>query len=322
LAQNRSVKFCVTCGEALHQQCPEGHLSAASARFCKVCGVVLASDDVTAVVGAVGPQTPVTKQSPWTGSPKGDATSGPPDAANSGAFTPSPSAAFGADTRPMVGRRGPDPWVIALICVVLVVGVVVVVVVLTSKGSKAKVRSTATSTTTTTTASSSQTTQTSGPPQTITPTSAPSEQAAAKSLTKLLFDSVVDRSAIVNATSAAQGCNTLPNDVTVFNTAASSRQSLISQLSMLPGASTLPTEMGQALTAAWTASLTVDRDYAEWASTLESNGCTVSSSTSNQYFTDATTPNNQATANKKSFAFIWNSLPSQYGLTQYQWYEL
>jgi hypothetical protein len=88
---------------------------------------------------------------------------------------------------------------------------------------------------------------------TATPSS-PSAQQAAASLAGLLAQSVTDRSTTVNAVNSINECGpTLSQDPQVLESAAASRQRLLSQLASLPGRSALPAQMLQALTGAWQA---------------------------------------------------------------------
>ena len=113
----------------------------------------------------------------------------------------------------------------------------------------------------------------------------------------------------------------LPQDPQVFQDAARSRQNLLSQLAALPGRSALPGQMRRALTGAWQASVDADRDYAQWARDELSHGCTVNDHADPSYQA-ATGPDNRATAGKKAFAPLWDSLAARYGLPAYQWNQL
>jgi hypothetical protein len=148
------------------------------------------------------------------------------------------------------------------------------------------------------------------------------QQQAARTLSALLIQSVIDRSEINAASNDVTSCGpTLSQDSQTFDTAASSRQSLITQLSSLPGVSALPPQVVQSLTSAWQASEQVDEDYASWASNEFANGC-VPNDTSNTYYQDADAPNQEATTDKQTFAKLWNPIATKYGLTTYQWNQL
>ena len=162
------------------------------------------------------------------------------------------------------------------------------------------------------------TTTTTAPPTTTPPTTpATGEQQAATNLANLLQQSVSDRNAINQAYNDVLSCGSLlGQDQQTFQQAASSRQSLISQLSSLPGASALPAQTLSDLTSAWQASATVDQDYAQWAANENSNGC-VANDTSNSNYVAAEGPNGQATTSKTAFVSLWNPIAQKYGLTQY-----
>jgi hypothetical protein len=149
----------------------------------------------------------------------------------------------------------------------------------------------------------------------------PSEQSAAQALAQLLASSVSDRSAVVNAVSDVNACGDVSQDEQTFQQAASSRQQLIGQLSSLSGASTLPAQMLQDLTAAWQASVQADQDFAAWASDENSGGCTPDGS-GDSNFHAATGPDNEATTDKMAFVSLWNPIASQYELTTYAWNQL
>ncbi len=155
-----------------------------------------------------------------------------------------------------------------------------------------------------------------------TTTTPQNEQVAAGALAALLTQSVADRSDINAASNDVTSCGpSLAQDGQVFENAAGSRRQLITQLSTLPGASTLPSTMIQDLTNAWQASAQVDDDYARWANIESSSGCTPND-TADLNYQAATTPNQQATQNKMAFAALWDSIATQYNLTSYQWNQL
>jgi hypothetical protein len=163
---------------------------------------------------------------------------------------------------------------------------------------------------------------------TATPSSAtatpspPSAQQAAASLAGLLAQSVTDRSSTVNAVNGISQCGpTLSQDPQVLESAAAGRQRLLSQLASLPGRSALSERMLQALTGAWLASATADRDFAQWAQDELSQGCTQNDQ-ADPNFQAATAPDAQATTDKKAFVNLWNPIAAQYGLTSYTWNQL
>jgi hypothetical protein len=142
------------------------------------------------------------------------------------------------------------------------------------------------------------------------------EQLAAQALAGLLTQSTSDRQSVQDAVADVSQCGNLSQDQQVFQSAANSRQQLLTQLAALPGASALPGSMTQALAGAWQASMQADQDFAAWAKDESSNGCSDSGSDSN--YQAATGPDDQATADKKSFLSAWNPIAGQYGLPTYQ----
>jgi hypothetical protein len=143
------------------------------------------------------------------------------------------------------------------------------------------------------------------------------QEQAADNLAALLSQSVSDRSSVNNAYNDVLQCGPdLDQDAQVFQTAASSRQQLLSQLAGLPSRSALSPSMLQDLSHAWQESLQVDDDYQQWAQDEAGNGC-ADSSTDSSYLAGVH-PNTQATANKTAFTDEWNPLAGQYHLTQYQ----
>jgi hypothetical protein len=143
------------------------------------------------------------------------------------------------------------------------------------------------------------------------------------SLAGLLAQSVTDRSFVVHAVNSVSRCGrALSQDPQILEKAAASRQGLLSQLASLRGRSALPGQMLQALTRAWRASATSDRDFAQWAQDELSQGCTQNDQ-ADPYFQAATgAPQTQATSDKKAFVNLWNPIAAQYGLTSYTWSQL
>ena len=160
------------------------------------------------------------------------------------------------------------------------------------------------------------------PVSTPSPSQSPAEEQAASALSRLLTQSVSDRSAINQAYNDVSACGSLlSQDQQTFQQAASSRQSLISQLSSLPDAQSLPAAMLSDLTGAWQASQQVDQDYAQWANDENSQGCTSQDYTDPSYEA-ADSPNQQATADKTAFVGLWNPIASKYGLPTYSQGEI
>ncbi len=145
---------------------------------------------------------------------------------------------------------------------------------------------------------------------------------AAAQVAALLAQSVSDRGAVVQAVSDVSGCGpSLAGDEQTFSAAASSRASLLSQLSGVPGASTLPAGLLGDLSGAWQSSAAADQDFAGWAQDELANGCTPDD-TADPDYQAASGPDDNATADKQAFAAAWNPVAERYGLTQYQWNDL
>jgi zinc-ribbon domain len=148
------------------------------------------------------------------------------------------------------------------------------------------------------------------------------EQQAAQSLSGMLSQSVSDRTAIVQAVSDIETCgSSLNQDPQVFESAASSRRTLLTQLANMPGASALPAPMLQDLTSAWQASIAADTDFAQWANDEITHGC-VQNDTSDPGSVAANGPDAEATTDKQAFVGMWNPIATQYGLTTYAWNQL
>jgi hypothetical protein len=152
-------------------------------------------------------------------------------------------------------------------------------------------------------------------------TVSPREQAA-ENLSKLLAQSVVDRSSIVAAVDDVGSCGpALNTDPQTLENAAVSRQNLLNELASLPGRSNLPQNLLAALTSAWQNSMQADKDYAQWAQDEVSNGCT-QNDTSDPNYRAAIGPDGRATTDKQAFVGLWNPIGTEYGLQTYQWNQL
>jgi hypothetical protein len=148
------------------------------------------------------------------------------------------------------------------------------------------------------------------------------EQQAAQSLGGMLAQSVSDRTAITQAVSDVEACGpSLNSDQQVFESAASSRRQLLTQLAAMPGASALPAPMLQDLTGAWQASINADQDFGQWANDETTKSC-VQNDTSDPGWVAAQGPDTQATTDKKAFVSLWNPIATQYGLATYAWDQL
>jgi serine/threonine-protein kinase len=156
---------------------------------------------------------------------------------------------------------------------------------------------------------------------TVPATPVATEAQAAQALASLLSQSMDDRNAINAANSDVEACGDPEEDEQTFAGAARSRQELISQLSVLPGRSTVPASMLAALDAAWQASQQVDQDYAAWAGDESSGHCTAGD-TANSSYQAATQLNAEATADKVEFVATWDPIATTYNLPTYQGNQL
>lgn len=324
-ADASAVNFCRICGALLLRECPEGHLSPVTAQYCRECGRPIE----TTVSGAAA----TFRQVPDTSAPTDTyaaRTRIDKPSENYGTTQPVPAIPIdrlgSAPTGPRTGsptadgRRRSGPWlIVAVVAVVAVVGLAGgLLYVLTSDHPASKQTGGSLSRTdqpvSSATPASTSTTTTST-------TTVASEQRAAQALSTLLAQSVVDRSSINAASNDVAACGpSLSEDQQTFDNAATSRQNLISQLSTLQGASTLPAAMIQSLSSAWQASEQVDQDYANWAGD-EALSCTPND-TANQYYQEALTPNQEATQAKMAFATAWDPIAISYNLPTYQWNQL
>jgi hypothetical protein len=323
-----------------------GHELKPGAQFCTVCGSRAADDGRrTALVAeeqvpAPGPEATVIRPVPAQPEPvnptsPATVTSWPQERPSGVVIGsgpqrgwPDPSPAPGG-TAPPQGRRHHTRWplVIGVVALLAAGGAATVLIVQPFHHSPAAAGTPRTSPaaqrlslsgSATATPSSAPATPSSA---TATPSS-PSAQQAAASLAGLLAQSVTDRSSTVNAVNSISKCGpTLSQGPQVLESAAASRQRLVSQLASLPGRSALPAQMLQALTGAWQASATADRDFAQWAQDELSRGC-IQNDEADPNFQAAAAPDAKATTGKKAFVKLWNPIAAQYGLTTYRWNQL
>ena len=152
-------------------------------------------------------------------------------------------------------------------------------------------------------------------------TVSPREQAAER-LSRLLAQSVTDRTSIVAAVADVNSCGpTLTTDPQTLENAALSRQNLLKELASLSGRNALPQNLLAALTGAWQNSMQADQDYAKWAQDELSGGCTTNDAADPNYKA-ALGPDGRATTDKKAFASDWQPIGTEYGLPVYQWNQL
>jgi hypothetical protein len=335
-------RFCTGCGHELRQE----------GRFCTVCGQAAAEPTVpssgpgrappaglsaaeTITRGrlegpfahpAPGPPPGPPPWQPDLAPPRGDAPRGydaPPgydvhpgyDAPPGYDPPPGYDAHPGYDGPVAEPRRRRFPWLLGAGLAVLLVGGAATAAVLV-------LHHHASSATDTGGASQHAAKQSSAGSSTTPSPSKPPQQQAADSLSALLAQSVTDRSSIVNAVTDVSECGpSLGQDAQTFQNAATSRQTLLSQLADMPDRSALPAPMFQALTSAWQASIQADQDFAQWAQDEASRGC-VPNDHSDPGYQAAAGPDGRATTDKKAFVSSWNPIAAQYGLTPYQWNQL
>jgi len=139
----------------------------------------------------------------------------------------------------------------------------------------------------------------------------------AQSINQLLSQSSSDRSAIVAAVADISKCGDVAQDQETLQTAAQSRQALLTQLSQLT-VTDIPNvaPMLSDLTQAWQASLQADTAYGAWAGDVLQSGCGGPPS-SDANFAAAGTADMQATTAKEAFVAAWNQIAGTYGLPQY-----
>jgi len=213
---------------------------------------------------------------------------------------------------PRGGRRRPRPLLLSLV-VLIVAGIVAVVLLVHRPSHTGQVAATAH-----TGAAGGQSAKASASAT----STLPPRQQAANALAALLGQSVTDRSAITGSVSDVNQCGpTLSQDAQTFDTAATSRQHLLSQLAGLPARAALPASMLQDLTRAWQASTAADQDLSQWAQDESSGACTPDDH-ADPHFQAAVGPDNQATSAKQAFVSQWNPIASEYGLANYQWNQL
>jgi hypothetical protein len=160
------------------------------------------------------------------------------------------------------------------------------------------------------------------PTPTLSPSLPPGQQAA-NALAGLLARSGTDRNAITQAVTDVKDCSPdLGHDKTIFDNAASSRQSLLNDLGTLPDRSALSATMLQDLTTAWKASAQADQDYSAWTQDEISQGCSTSGYSSDPHYQAASVPDQQATTGKQAFAALWSGIAGDYNLPDYQWNQI
>jgi hypothetical protein len=308
-SSTKSSHYCRRCGHELRP----------GAQFCTKCGHVTAPSgepaNTTGPFAATGysgpPQHPASREQPSQGQSRENPTQDPP-----GPHSP---------------RRRPGlAWALTGAGVLAVAGLAAVIVLLahpfghqaagSSPPSSLRARTAASRVPASPSAGSSALAGASVPgasPSAGSPSPASTQQAAA-ALAALLASSAADRQAVDSAFNDVQQCGPdLAQDATAFQTAATSHQSLLSQLAQLPGRPALPQPMLADLTKAWQASASADEDFARWAQDQAGGGCSAGNQ-SDPNFLAADGPDLRATSGKTAFVRLWNPLAQAYGLPTYQ----
>jgi hypothetical protein len=335
------ARFCRQCGGALLGRCPNGHTLKGNAAFCATCGAP--TPDAARTAANVPSETAVSQASPPPPPPPplpppptsavpvdtrpdppasppptqlladlppppGSPPTGPPGPVAVGVTSPMPSG-------PVPKKQGgSNTWLVWLVVgLVVLLGGAATAVVLTSSHN-----STGQATATTTQPASNRSHTGSIPTSPSTSTTAATTQALAQSqaaaLSGLLAQSSSDRAATVAAAASISSCGDLLTAEGTLDASANSRQSLLGQVQAL-NLSALPsgTQLTGYLTAAWTNSEASDRSYASWAADEISSGCTPND-TSDVNYQNAQGTDAQSTANKTSFASLWNTIAPTYNL--------
>lgn len=144
------------------------------------------------------------------------------------------------------------------------------------------------------------------------------ERQPANDLVVLLAQSSSDRSAISAAYNDVSSCGPLlTKDQATFRQAASSRQTLVTELKAIPSLSALPSVLVADLTAAWRASEQVDQDYARWAGDENAKARCAPLDYFDLGYAAAVGSNYQATVDKAAALEVWNPIAGQFGLPTY-----
>jgi len=147
------------------------------------------------------------------------------------------------------------------------------------------------------------------------PAAAQAARSQAAAVNQLLVSSASSRSSLGNVVNAVTNCQHLTHDISQLNQVASQRSTELTsagnlQVSAIPNGAAAKTELMKALQV----SLTVDNDYLAWAQQQQNSGCTGTNST---YYQNATSLDNQATADKQAFVSTWNPIAATYSLPPY-----
>ncbi|WP_329178220.1 hypothetical protein [Streptomyces sp. NBC_01477] len=147
----------------------------------------------------------------------------------------------------------------------------------------------------------------------------------AKALDSLLNTSGASRSSVVGAVESIKNCKNLPGAASDLRAASAQRTGLVTQLSAL-AVDKLPNnaELTTALTKAWQASSAADGHYAAWADQAANGGkvCKGGHARTTAEAQEGNKESGTATTQKKAAVKLWNTIATQYGLTQRQYSQL
>ncbi|GFM98680.1 hypothetical protein Sfulv_34910 [Streptomyces fulvorobeus] len=141
----------------------------------------------------------------------------------------------------------------------------------------------------------------------------------AKALDELLADSNDSRSAVISAVEKIKSCQALDQAASDLKGAAQQRRDLVTRLKDV-AIDKLPrhTELSASLTKAWRASASADDHYAAWAVQAKNDKkvCKGGTAKSTDETVRATVRSGEATTAKREASGLWNSIATEYGLTQ------
>ena len=160
-----------------------------------------------------------------------------------------------------------------------------------------------------------------GPSGTASPSVSPAALAQARALHDLLTHSAADKKAIAVAASQLQGCRHLPRAIRAFQSAAASRQRLVTkaaglQIGLLPGGGEAVASLSQALRAAADA----DDAYVAWGQARHRVGSSCRGGKALR--AQAVQLSAASHAPKQAAADAWNVIAAQTGLPAITWTSL
>ncbi|MET8857011.1 hypothetical protein [Streptomyces sp. NPDC004579] len=151
------------------------------------------------------------------------------------------------------------------------------------------------------------------------PAGADPVKAQAVELDKLLADSASSRDSVINAVANVKACGDLDQAASDLRDAAKQRGELVTRLAGL-SVDKLPNhdELSAALNSGWKASAAADNHYAAWADQVKNDkkGCRKGHARTTGQTQAGDRASGTASAQKGKAATLWNSIASQYGLTQ------